>query len=48
MKPNNVVKIVKVVGLLLSAAGTVATGWAGSKENEKVLEKLVEERLKHK
>ena len=48
MEANKIVKIVKVVGLLMSAAGTVATGWAGSKENEKVLEKLVEERLKQK
>lgn len=45
MKPNNVVKIVKIGGLILNIAGTIATGWAGSKENEKVLEKLVEKRL---
>lgn len=37
----DVVKIVKIAGLVLSVAGTIATGWAGSKENEKTIEKLV-------
>lgn len=42
----DVVKIVKIAGLVLSVAGTIATGWAGSKENEKTLEKLVKDHFK--
>ena len=42
----DVIKIVKIAGLVLSVAGTVATGWAGSKENERTLGKLVEDRFK--
>ena len=42
----DVVKVVKVTGMILTIAGTLASGWVGTKENEKVLEKLVDERLK--
>ena len=37
----DIVKIVKLAGMALSVAGMIATGWAGSKENKKVLEELV-------
>lgn len=39
------VKVVKIVGVVLGIAGTLATGWAGSKENTKTIEKLVEDHL---
>jgi hypothetical protein len=45
MKNLNVVKIAKGVGMLLSVGGMVLSSWVGSKENEKMLEKLVDERL---
>lgn len=45
MKNIDVVKVAKGVGMLLSIGGMVLTSWVGSKENEKVLQKLVDERL---
>lgn len=41
----NVVKVAKIGGMLLSIGGMVITSWVSGKENEKVLEKLVNERL---
>lgn len=43
----DVIKIVKVAGTLLSVAGMLASGWAGTKENEKTLEKLVADHFKN-
>ena len=45
MDKNNTVKIVKGVGLLLSFGGMILSSWVGTKENEKTLQKLVDERL---
>lgn len=45
MKTEALVKIAKIGGLVLSVAGTVVAGWAGRKENDKTLEKLVNEKL---
>lgn len=47
MKKNiDVVKLAKGAGMILSIGGMLVSSWVGSKENEKVLEKLVDERLK--
>ena len=45
MKNIDVVKVAKGVGMLLSIGGMVLTSWVSGKENEKVLQKLVDERL---
>lgn len=45
MKNINLLKLAKVGGLLLSIGGMVVTSLVSSKENEKVLEKLVDKRL---
>ena len=45
MKNIDTVKIAKGVGFLLSFGGMMLSSWVGSKENEKVLQKLVDERL---
>ena len=39
------VKVVKGVGMLLSIGGMILSSWVGTKENEKTLQKLVDERL---
>lgn len=40
----NVVKVVKIVGTIVSIAGTVMTGWAGSKElGNKVAEEVAKQ-----
>lgn len=41
----DLVKVVKVVGLVMTIGGTVASSWAGDKENTRTLEKLVDKRL---
>jgi hypothetical protein len=43
MEKIDVVKVVKIAATVMSVAGMLASGWAGSKENEKTLEKLVKE-----
>lgn len=45
MNKINIVKVVKVVSMVASVAGMVGSAWAGNKENESMLKKLVEERL---
>lgn len=45
MKNIDIVKVAKGVGMLLSIGGMVLTSWVSGKENEKVLQKLVDERL---
>lgn len=45
MKNIDVVKIAKGFGMLLSVGGMLLTSWVSGKENEKVLQKLVDERL---
>lgn len=46
MKLDTVIKIVKIVGTVGTLAITAASGWVQRKENEKILAKLVEEKLK--
>lgn len=41
----DVVKVVKIVGTLCSVAGMLASGWAGSKENNRTLEKLFKDHV---
>lgn len=41
----NKVAIIKGVGMLLSVGGMVVSSWVSSKENEKVLQKLIDKRL---
>jgi hypothetical protein len=45
MNKDNIVKVAKIGGMLLSIGGMVLTSWVSSKENEKTLQKLVEEHL---
>lgn len=45
MNKINTIKVVKVVSMVASVAGMIGSAWAGSRENESVLKKLVEERL---
>lgn len=45
MEKIDVVKIVKIAGMVFTVAGTVASAWAGGEENKKLLEKLVADRL---
>lgn len=44
----DVVKVVKIAGTVMSVAGMLASGWAGSKENAKTLEKLVNDHFANK
>ena len=46
MNKLNAVKIVKVLSVAASVAGMIGTSWVNGKENESMLKKLVEERLK--
>lgn len=46
MKNINILKVAKGAGLLLSVGGMLVTSWVSGKENEKILEKLVNEHLK--
>ena len=46
MKKLDVVKVAKGAGMLLSIGGMVLASWVGSKENEKTLAKLVDEKIK--
>ena len=42
------VTLVKALGLVMTIGGTIAASWAGEKNNEKTLEKLVDSRLEQK
>lgn len=42
---EKIIKVGKVVGIVLSIGGSVLTAWINGKENEAILEKLVEKRL---
>lgn len=37
------VAIVKILGLIMTIGGAIASNWAGGKENERNLKKFVEE-----
>lgn len=43
MKKIDTISIVKLLGLVLTIGGTIASNWAGGKENERNLEKFVKE-----
>lgn len=45
MRKINIVTVARGVGLLLSIGGMVVSSWVSGKENEKMLQKLVDERL---
>ena len=40
--------LVKGLGLAMSIGGMIASNWAGNKERDQVLEKIVSEKLKNK
>lgn len=42
---ENVVKIVKIAGTLLSVAGMIATAWAGDKQMNTTIEKIVDAKI---
>ena len=42
---KNVVKIVKIAGTLLSVAGMIATQWAGDKQVNSTIEKIVDAKM---
>ena len=44
----DVIKAAKVAGLACNVAGVLLTGWSTSKDNNRVLAKLVEEAVKNK
>lgn len=44
----DVIKVVKIAGTVLSVAGMVASSWAGSKESNRTLEKLVNDHFANK
>ena len=46
MNKFNIVKVVKVLSMAASVVGMVGASWANGKENENILAKLVDERLK--
>lgn len=45
MKNVDVVKIAKIGGMVLSVGSMLLTTWVSGKENEKTLQKLIDERL---
>lgn len=45
MKNIDMLKVAKGVGLVLSIGGTILTSVVAGKENEKMLEKLVDQKL---
>lgn len=45
VKNFDMVKLAKIGGMLLSVGGMLITSWVGTKENESILTKLVDERL---
>lgn len=48
MKKIDVVTVVKVVGMGLTLAGTLASNWTNKKETDNLMEKLIDEKLKTK
>ena len=48
MPKIDTVKLIKIGGMILSIAGTIAAGYVSTKENEKTIEKMVEDHFKPK
>ena len=42
---KNVVKIVKIAGTMLSVAGMIASAWAGDKQTNATIEKIVDAKI---
>ena len=42
---ENVVKIVKIASIVLSVAGTIASAWAGDKQMNTTIEKIVDAKI---
>lgn len=42
---ENVVKIVKIAGTVLSVAGMIASAWAGDKQTNTTIEKIVDAKI---
>ena len=42
---KNVVKIVKIAGTVLSVAGMIAAAWAGDKQTNATIEKIVDAKI---
>lgn len=47
MRYSTMIKIVKVAGMALGIAGTIATGWADTKQSKLDMSKMVRDQLKH-
>lgn len=48
MKKIDAVKVVEILGMVFTVGGTIASAWAGKKNNDRTLEKLVSEQIKNK
>lgn len=46
MAKFDIINVVKIAGVALGIAGTIATSWADHKGNEKAIKKLVKDSLK--
>ena len=42
---ENVIKIVKIAGTMLSVAGMIASAWAGDKQTDATIEKIVDAKI---
>ena len=42
---ENVIKIVKIAGTMLSVAGMIASAWAGHKQTNATIEKIVDAKI---
>ena len=42
---ENVIKIVKIAGTMLSVAGMIASAWAGDKQTNATIEKIVDAKI---
>lgn len=42
------VAVIKVLGMVMTVGGMIASNWTGKKEQDQTLEKLVNEKLQNK
>lgn len=42
------VTVIKVLGMVMTVGGMIASNWTGKKEQDQTLEKLVNEKLQNK
>ena len=45
---KNKIGLIKVLGMVLTIGGTIASSWSGDKEQKETLKKLVKEEMKRK